>query len=274
MRPLATVGQVFDAIQTVKSNAPAFCTNFFPLQRKVQGWIDHAELFGEVLDGAAFFLRRDRDFWHLYFGAADKESLAREIAGLRELKSEPVVVDLIGNEAALNDVSNLLKPEGFKPYQTLYRMARISQADSGSSNAGGAPVDYAGSADAPVIWELLGRTFDRYAEQLPTLYEIEAAVDQHQILTAKQNGTLAGLLFFETQGLTSTVRYWLVDEPFRAFRFGSALMQRYFAAQAAVRRFLLWVVAGNEHAIQKYKHYGYAADGLVDRVLVNKIIQA
>jgi hypothetical protein len=274
MGPLATVGQVFDAIQTVKSNAPEFCTNFFPLQPKLQGWIDHGELFGEVRDGAAFFLRKDRDFRHLYFCAANRESLAREIAGLMELKREPIVVDLIGNEAVLNDLSNLMKSEGFKPYRTLYRMARIRQSDSQPSVADGTPVDYAVSTDAPVIWALLSRAFDRYAEQLPTLYEIEAAIDHHQILATKHNGTLAGLLFFETQGLTSTVRYWLVDEPFRAFRFGSALMQRYFAAQTTVRRFLLWVLADNENAIQKYRHYGYAADGLVDRVLANKIIQA
>ena len=274
MGPLATVGQVFDAIQTVKSNAPEFCTNFFPVQRKLQGWIDHGELFGEVHRGAAFFLRKDRDFWHLYFCAANKESLAREITGLPELKRDPVVVDLVGNEEVSNDLSNLLKPEGFRPYRTLYRMARISQSDSQPSHGGGTPINCAVSTDAPLIWELLGRAFDRYAEQLPTLYEIEAAIDSHQILTAKHNGTLAGLLFFETQGLTSTVRYWLVDEPFRAFRFGSALMQRYFAAQTAVRRFILWVLADNENAIQKYRHYGYAADGLVDRVLLNQIIQA
>jgi hypothetical protein len=274
MGPLATVGQVFDAIQSVKSRAPEFCTNFFPPQRKMQGWIDHGELLGEVRNRAAFFLRKDRDFWHLYFCAANHESLAREITGLPELKNEPVAVDLIGNEVVSNDLSNLLQSEGFRPYRTLYRMARIRQSDSPASGAGSASVDYAMSSDAPVIWELLGRTFDRYAEQLPALYEIETAIDHHQILTAKHNGALAGLLFFETQGLTSTVRYWLVDEPFRAFRFGSALMQRYFAAQSAVRRFVLWVLSDNESALQKYRHYGYAADGLVDRVLLNRIIQA
>lgn len=274
MGPATTVGQVFDAIQKVKSHAPGFCTNFFPLERKLQGWIDHGELFEEIRAGATFFLRKDRDFWHLYFCAASRESLERELAILPVLKKEPVVVDLIGNEGAVKDLSSLMEPEGFRPYQKLYRMARINQAASPASGAAGAPVDFAGRPDAPAILELLCRSFDRYAEQLPMLYEIEAAIDSRQILAAKREEKLAGLLFFETQGLTSTVRYWLVDEAFRAFRFGSALMQRYFATQPMVRRFVLWVLADNENAIQKYQHYGYAADGLVDLVLANKIIRA
>lgn len=271
---VTTIGQVFDAIQKVKINAPGFCTNFFPLERKVQGWIDHAELFEEIRDGVAFFLRKDRGFWHLYFSAASGESLKRELAILPVLKKEPVVVDVIGNEDAVKDLSSLIEPEGFQPYQKLCRMARSNQAALQASGAVSAPAGYASRPDASAILELLYRSFDRYAEQLPMLYEIEAAIDGRQILVAKRERKLAGLLFFETQGLTSMVRYWLVDEAFRAFRFGSALMQRYFAVQQTVRRFILWVLADNENAIQKYQHYGYAADGLVDLVLANKIIRA
>jgi hypothetical protein len=51
-------------------------------------------------------------------------------------------------------------------------------------------------------------------------------------------------------------------------------MQHYFKTQNSVRRFTLWVNAANENAIQKYKHYGYALDGLIDCVLANKMIRA
>ena len=73
----------------------------------------------------------------------------------------------------------------------------------------------AGPADVQCVHELLPPSFDRYADQLPLPYEIEAAIDARQILIAQGNGRLAGLLFFETQGLTSTLRYWLVDPEFR-----------------------------------------------------------
>ena len=45
------------------------------------------------------------------------------------------------------------------------------------------------------------------------------------MLVMKYDGALAGLLFFETQGVASTVRFWVVAEKFRARRVGSALMQ-------------------------------------------------
>ena len=44
MIPVRTVDEVFTAIQQVKAAAPAFCTNFFPVQKKLQGWIEHGEL--------------------------------------------------------------------------------------------------------------------------------------------------------------------------------------------------------------------------------------
>ncbi len=48
MNPVTTVGEVLDAIQRAKAGASAFCTNFFPAQAKLQGWIDHGELLGEL----------------------------------------------------------------------------------------------------------------------------------------------------------------------------------------------------------------------------------
>ena len=86
----------------------------------------------------------------------------------------------------------------------------------------------------------------------------------------KQNGEIAALLFFETQGLTSSIRYWLVSEQFHSRGLGSTLILHYFSTQPAVRRFILWVTSTNENAIQKYQHYGYAPDGLVDHVLVSE----
>jgi ribosomal protein S18 acetylase RimI-like enzyme len=102
--------------------------------------------------------------------------------------------------------------------------------------------------------------------------EIECAVDREQIFAVRLEGTLAGLLLFETQGVASTLRYWLVAEPFRARHVGAALMRHYFSTHAAVRRFLLWVVASNDNAVQKYRRYGYAPDGLVDHVLASRPI--
>jgi hypothetical protein len=273
MSPIGTVIEVFDAIRKVKEGASQFDTNFFPVQQKLQDWIDRGELLVDLRDGAAFFWRKDRDFWHLYFCTASLSSLKSAVTGWHSLKTEPVVIDLVGNKAALGDLLALWEAGGFRHYTQLCRLALAGPYGPPRPGADGVPVIYADKMDAPAISDLLGRSFDRYAEQLPMLYEIESAIENRQILVVKCKGALGGLLFFETHGFTSIVRYWLVAEQFRAFHIGSALMRHYFAAQSGVRRFILWVIADNTGVVQKYQHYGFLPDGLIDYVLANERVR-
>ena len=266
MTPIQTPGQVFDAVQRAKAGATAFCTNFFPVESKLRGWIDHGEMFVELRDRAAFFFRKDRDFLRFYFCAADGAALQREIAAWPGLKTERVVTDLVGNESAVNNLRSALEPAGFRQHAQLQRLMRTGRPESG---ADGLPVGFAEKADGPAVLGLIESLFDRYGEQLPMLYEIEAAIENRQILAVRNDSELAGLLFFETQGLASTVRFWAVAEKFRALKVGSAVMRQYLKIHDAVRRFTLWVNVGNENAIRKYRHFGYAPDGLIDHVLAS-----
>ena len=152
-------------------------------------------------------------------------------------------------------------------------MARPAQTGPPPVTAVDAPVVFAETSDKQAILDLLESSFDHYADQLPTLYEIEAALEAKQIFAIKCDGELAAILFFETQGFTSTVRYWVVAERFQSKRLGASLIRHYFATQSAVKRFILWVVATNENAVKKYQHYGYVADGLIDHVLANEMIR-
>lgn len=272
MIPVRTVDEVFTAIQQVKAAAPAFCTNFFPVQKKLQGWIEHGELTSESRDGAAFFFRRDRDLQHFYFCGASVAALQREIANIATLKTERVVTDLVGSEAALGEMLKCLETTGFRRYSHLQRMARSSQPAADASGTD-APVVFAEASDRQAILDLLDNSFDHYADQLPMVYEIDAAIEAKQIFAIKCDGELAAILFFETQGFTSTIRYWVVAERFQSKRLGASLIRHYFASQSAVKRFILWVVASNENAVKKYQHYGYAADGLIDLVLANEMIR-
>lgn len=269
MTPIQTVGQVFDAVQKAKAGATAFCTNFFPVESKLQGWIDHGELFGELHAGAAFFFRSDRDFRHFHFCAANISALGQGMLASPALKTERVTTDLVGNESTLSQLVPALEQAGFHRYAQLQRLTRIGRPEIAGEKS---PAGFAEKSDCHAALELIENLFDHYGEQLPLPYEMEAAIESRQVLAFKREGELAGLLFFETQGLASTVRFWAVSEKFRAQRVGAALMHHYFQTQAAVRRFTLWVDADNENAIQKYRHYGYAPDGLVDCVLANEMI--
>jgi len=274
MTPIATTSQVFDAIQQAKAGAPDFCTNFFPVQKKVQGWVAHDELRGTFRGDAVFFFRRDRDFWHLYYCAASRTALEREIQTVPELKSERVVLDLVGNETAVSVPVEVWKAAAFHQRTRLFRMARAAQPAAEPDPGQTGKIEFANLTDAPGVVEMLESAFDRFGEQLPMLYEIEMAIQAQQVLIARHDGQTAGLLFFETQGFTSTLRFWAVAPKFRALKVGSALMREYFVTQRAVKRFVLWVAADNVNAVQKYGHYGYKPDGLVDYVLANQMVRS
>jgi ribosomal protein S18 acetylase RimI-like enzyme len=274
MSPVRTSGEVLEAIQKVKAGATAFCTNFFPVQSKLETWVAHGELMAEARDGVTFFLRKDRDFAHLYFCAANPSAFGRELGRLPAIATDKLATDLIGPEASLTEVLRLAEEGGFRRYSRLVRLARVATAVTPASAHTAAGIELAAEADAQEILGLIERSFDRFADQLPTLYEIEAAIAARQIFIIKQNGEIAALLFFETQGLTSTIRYWLVASHFSSRGFGSALIRHYFTIHSAVRRFILWVTATNENAIQKYQHYGYAPDGLVDHVLLSEPVKS
>ena len=269
MSPIHRVDEVFTALQEAKARATDLHTNFFPVQTKLQDWIARGELFAELRGGVAFFFRTDRDFQHLYFCAPDRPAWQREMDRLPALKTERVVTDLVGKEASLTGWLPVLEATGFRRHLQLQRLSRPGLPGPAS---GKSPVLYADPADGPGVLGLIESSFDRYGEQLPTLSEIEAAIERRPVLLAKHDGAMAGLLYFETHGVASTIRFWVVAEKFRGHRVGATLMQHYFQTHAAVRRFTLWVNSNNENALSKYRHYGYAPDGLVDQVLANEMI--
>jgi hypothetical protein len=273
MSPVRTAGEVLEAIQKIKAGATAFCTNFFPVKSKLESWVAHRELMAETRDGVTFFLRKDRDFSHLYFCAANPSVFARELGHLPAIATEKLATDLVGPEASLAELLSLAEQGGFRRYSRLVRLARVASAVTPPSVQAAAAIELATDADGPGVLELIEHSFDRFADQLPTRYEIDAAIAARQIFAIKQNAELAALLFFETLGLTSTIRYWLVASQFHSRGFGSALIRHYFLSQSPVRRFILWVTATNDSAIQKYQHYGYAPDGLVDQVLVSEAVK-
>jgi hypothetical protein len=96
------------------------------------------------------------------------------------------------------------------------------------------------------------------------------AAAERKVLVIRSGNAIAGQLFFEATGQSSLLRHWLVDSAHRDQRVGARLMRRYFAECTDVRRFVLWVISDNVNAIDRYRHYGYERDGLIDQVLIRR----
>jgi hypothetical protein len=279
MSPVRSTAEVFEAIQRVKSGATAFSTNFFPVEARLQSWIEHNELFSAqaASENVAFFFRKDRAFFHLYFCAPSPTALSAACQSVTAIRGEGLSADVLSQQAATAELVAPLQQSGFRKYSQLVRLARVRNT-ADNPTQGPAPassstaVELALETDGPRIVELLEASFDRFADQLPFDYEIRAAIANQQIFVIRQESAVAAFLHFETHGFTSTLRFWVVGQPVRASGFGSTLVRHYFASQTTVRRFILWVNAANENALQKYRHYGYAPDGLVDHILVNSLI--
>ncbi|MCE9583001.1 MAG: hypothetical protein K8T20_10945 [Planctomycetes bacterium] len=270
MNPVQNVGDVFDALDSARAGAPAFVTNFFPVEAHLREWIERGQLRSAHAAGSAFFLKRERDYSRLYFAARDMPSLQCDVAALEAVKSERVVADIVGKEAALAAPVAALLAAGFRRRDRVIRMARGSGPVSPAPE--GHPVAFAASTDSPAVMELLEATFDRFSEPLPDAAELGAAIAGDQVLICRIHGALAGVFYFERQGVTATGRFCVVAEPYRSARVFSALMRRYFEVHREAKRFLLWVAAGNANAVDKYRHYGFEPDGLLDEVLVNALV--
>ena len=90
-----------------------------------------------------------------------------------------------------------------------------------------------------------------------------------QILVIRQESVAVALLFFETQGVSSTLRFWAVSPRARSSGLGSTLLRRYLEMHPGVRRFVLWVDEANRNARDKYSRFGYSPDGLFDHILLS-----
>jgi len=283
---LSSVAAIYEQMDQTRRAGPPV-TNFYPVPDKLQRSIARGELFSMKAGNVLFVLRRDRDFLHLSFVAATAAEL---LAALRELVAsvaETVTVDVLGPRERVAEIAELFAQAGFRGHCTLHRMTRTTPPAANLVEPPAPPdpeVVFAGRDDGAAMAGMLGTALDRYAEQIPDADEMARAASERKVLVVRSGpagaateaaprgavSPIAGLLFFEVTGQSSLLRHWLVDPAHRDRRIGARLMRRYFADCKDVRRFLLWVISDNHNAIDRYRHYGYHEDGLIDQVLIRR----
>ena len=271
MKQVASVAAVYEQMDQARRAGP-LVTNFYPVPAKLQHAIERGELFSMTAGNVLFVLRRDRDFLHLSFVASAAAELAAALRELVASVAETVTVDVLGPRERVAELAELFARAGFRGHCELHRMTKTTQpgAPSPPPATPDPEVVFAGRDDAAALAAMLETALDRHAEQIPDQDEMARAASDRKVLVIRSGPAIGGLLFFEVTGQSSLLRHWLVDPAHRDQRIGARLMRRYFADCKDVRRFLLWVISDNHNAIDRYRHYGYQQDGLIDQVLIRR----
>jgi ribosomal protein S18 acetylase RimI-like enzyme len=269
MKLVASVPEVVEVVNRVKAGATAFTSNLYPSPARYQAWIDHQELLVDDQEKAALFFRKDRHFLHFFFCAADQQSLAAALSALPQEEFGLLTTDVVGTMQTAELELQALLSRGFLFRTALLRLCRPA-AETGSLDLPpGLEIGFASAEEVPAALALLEELFDPLVYQVPVLYELAAAARARQILVVRRDSRVIALLFFETQGVTSTLRFWAVSPQARSTGLGSALLRRYLQLHPAVRRFVLWVDEANQNARDKYARFGYSPDGLMDHILIS-----
>jgi len=269
MKLVSSVPEIVEVVNRVKAGSAAFTSNFYPSPARHQAWIDHQELLVDDQESAAFFFRKDRHFLHFFFCAADQQSLTAALAALPQEEFEQLTTDVVGTVKTAELELQALRSRGFLFRTALLRLCRQAAEAGPPDLPPGLEIGFAGVEEVPAALALLEELFDPLVYQVPVLYELDAAAKARQILVVRKASRVIALLFFETQGVTSTLRFWAVSPQARSSGLGSALLRHYLQLHPAVRRFVLWVDEANQNARDKYSRFGYAPDGLIDHIFIS-----
>jgi GNAT superfamily N-acetyltransferase len=179
-----------------------------------------------------------------------------------------MAADLVGRPEDVTELAAIYRDHGFRDYRTLCRMVRL--ADPSDADSSDSEVAVAAAPDAPAVHAFLCGLLDPLVDQVPESDGILAAVEQRNILLVRCGNEVAGVLVFETSGVTTILRYWYCAPRFRSLGIGARLIKALFRLSRASGRIILWVVDENSDAIAKYRHYGFSREGLVDRIMIKE----
>jgi len=271
IQAVTDAGQLADAIGRVVRSGKGYATNLFASPAEKASWIASRTLSLLQEEQAMLVVRRDTGFHRLYHVASDAASLSAALQALCAAMPEATLVaDLVGKRGSTGAVVDAYLGHAFVRHERLQRMYRLAEHPSAHDGRIDAEVVQAGPADVRRIHALMQRQLDPFSEQVPDLDELRDAVAKRSVLVVSRDSELAGVLVYDTVGFTSTLRHWHVDPRFRNQGVGARLIRAFFDLCRDSQRILLWVIAGNDDAIAKYRHYGFRDDSLVDDIMLRQ----
>jgi ribosomal protein S18 acetylase RimI-like enzyme len=125
--------------------------------------------------------------------------------------------------------------------------------------------------DFVALQKLLEQNFDIYAENIPSIIELQSFRDTTYII--KENNKIAAFFICQNIGSTTELRFWSVLKEHRGKGYGSLLIKYSLAADKNINRFFLWANSENKAALSIYSKMGFKEDDILNCVLVNNNIE-
>ena len=260
MEPVRDLDGFRRRVGAVRRGTPAFTSNLYAVAEQVERWCADERLHAIEREGAVLLLQADRDFHHVFHVAEDWRALQ---SVLETLPAGLYAADLVGRDDPLDADCRAYAAAGFADHAWLRRMVRLQPAGV----AGGGEALAASAGDARDVAALLDRLLDRFAEQVPDVDELERAAGEGRLLLVREADAVAGMLMYDLKGQSAQLRFWHVDEHLHGRGVGRRLMEAFLARCAGARRLVLWVIGDNARSIAIYRRYGFAPDGLIDRIM-------
>ncbi len=211
----------------------------------------------------------DDGFLRLYFVVRNAGCLA-DVFDIAPDRQDDICVEAAGNSDYLLNVKSSFLSNGFHEYTSMVRMSkmRTETTEFDKSNI------HRLTADKKVeIAGLYSRYFDKFVERIPTEEELDGIIAHESCWYYSDNNEIQGFIIFDIHGVTSHLKYWFVHPDYRDRKIGSKLIQLFFNTGEKVKRELFWVIASNENAIKRYKHFGFAEENMHNLILINKNIK-
>jgi len=266
IKDFTEIQEVFHQVKNLKRG---LITNFFLEPFKHGVWIDQHKLKLVWVEDTALLIYYGDDFNRLFYISPDLMSLGRAIDEfMHENNAEKIVIDLVGLESSLQEVSAIFNKEGFIRRSSLVRMSSLGFVQPTLIDSS---VVCADKTHVTIIEPLLHTYFDKFVEQLPMKEELNHWVENKQILIYQNDNRIGGFLIFQNMVNTAYLRYWFVHPDFRNQKIGSKLINKFFQENTEAKRFLFWVIESNDNAIKRYLHYGFKPEKLKNIVLTINI---
>jgi ribosomal protein S18 acetylase RimI-like enzyme len=258
---------VTNAYNYTKNFKKEFVTNCFLSIAEFQKLITKSLIFEIKKGEVVFFLKKNNNFFNLYYFASCVDELENELPCLYENFTNKILVVDIVSKSELCKEKNIFEKNNFKLYTELFRMSStLNYYNQNIVNL--EQVRNATPEDAILVNDLLENYFDPKSEQLPDLDDIFSWISNNSIILFVEKNKIVGFIIYDLKPATLFLRYWFVHPDYRNLKIGSKLFKEFLFRGRHTKRQLLWVINKNENAIKRYNHYGFKEEKLFNYVLI------